>query len=157
MFSFNPIFSVRLKNCDGGNKRTKALKNALKKETNMIKCRREVPIVGGTLLKTLTVLAYLSISSTSSQALAQNQNQGWDAQQTLDDKSFVHPPNDISEAVRIYRDYLDKYNDGEYISTINLKISKIEKFSADFLEILLSYPGVFLDLLEPYSLSLIHI
>ena len=65
----------------------------------MNKCRREIPIAGRTFLKTLTVLAYLSISSTSSQALAQNQNQGWDAQQTLDDKSFVHPPNDISEAV----------------------------------------------------------
>ena len=99
IFSFNPIFSVHLKDCDGGTKRIKALKNALKKETNMIKCRREVPIVGGTLLKTLTVFACLSLSFTSSQALAQNQNQDWDAQQTLDDKSFVHPPNDISEAV----------------------------------------------------------
>ena len=67
----------------------------------MNKCRREIPIAGRTFLKTLTVLAYLSLSSTSSQALAQNQNQGWDAQQTLDDKSFVHPPNDISEAVKL--------------------------------------------------------
>jgi len=65
----------------------------------MSQCRRDISISRRMLPKALIALVYFFILFAPSVAQAQNREQAWDAQQILDDKSFVHPPNDVSDAV----------------------------------------------------------
>ena len=67
----------------------------------MSQCRRDISICKAVFPRALIALAYFFISFIPSVSVvqAQNSQQAWDAQQILDDKSFVNPPNDISDAV----------------------------------------------------------
>ena len=64
----------------------------------MNQCRRDASIFR-VLPKALTALVFFFVSFTPSVAQAQTSEQAWNAQQILDDKSFVNPPNNISDAV----------------------------------------------------------
>ena len=44
--------------------------------------------------------------------------------------------NDLERTILLYREYLNKYNEGEHVSTINLKLSKIENMIKDEINIL---------------------
>ena len=89
-------------------------------------------------LKIKKALDLISINPESAAENLLDLNSKYDDSESLYLAGYIYDNflNDISEAVRIYRDYLDKYNDGEYISTINLKISKIENMINDEIDFL---------------------